>query len=202
MKKLMLVLSLAMVGLQAKVVANPNDTLLVYKGVVNSLAIGNDLTDKSVRGVYVIIGRDKQEAEIISFYKLGSKKFYHDSGVFDIRSKNIQADNSVVYSVFEHQSESQQAFKLNDFAVYFAGKQGSFKIDNGAVKFPVPGALSGVLRNFSQASILDPTFYAQQNFTVALNTALTVDVNNASQVVSDAGNTVRAILTNKGYNSD
>jgi hypothetical protein len=202
MKQLMLVLTLAIAGLQTRAAANPNDTLLVYKGNVSSIAVGDNLTDKSQRGVYVIIGRDKQEAEIISFYKLGPKKFYHDFGKFDIHSRNIEADNSKVYAMFDHQSQSSQAFVLNDFAVYFFGKEGQATIDNSGFQFAVAPTLTGVLRNFSQASILDPALYVQQNFTVTLNLPLTMNSNNASQLVAAAANTIRAILTNKGYNAD
>jgi len=202
MKKLMLVLTLAIAGLQSSVEANPNDTILIYKGTVNSLAVGDDLTDKSRRGVYVIIGRDKQEAEIISFYKLGTQKFFHDFGKFDIHTRNIQGDNSAVFAMFDHQSQSQQAFVLNDFAVYFFGKEAPATIDNSGLKFTVAPTLTGVLRNFSQASILDPALYVQQNFTVTLNPELSVKSNNASQFVSEAANTIRAILSNKGFNAD
>ena len=42
----------------------------------------------------------------------------------------------------------------------------------------------------------------QQNFTVTLNLPLTLNSNNASQFVADAATTIRAILSNKGYNAD
>jgi hypothetical protein len=202
MKKLLLVLTLALAGLQTRAAANSNDTILIYKGTVSSIAVGDNLTDKSQRGVYVIIGRDKQEAQIITFYKLGTKKLFHDFGIFDIHSRNIEGDNSKVFAMFDHQAQSQQAFVLNDFAVYFFGKEGQATIDNGGLKFNVAPMLSGVLRNFSQASILDPALYVQQNFTVTLNLPLTVNSNNASQFVSEAANTIRAILSNKGFNAD